>query len=134
MSDHDAIWAQTTDGGMLQQLFGHYPGIHDAYIRGIELKGTTLQIVADYVDVADEDRLAARMILEWTKVVLIDLPLELEHVISIAFSRLDNLLVTTLETWPGVFGQIRSDGFEAILSQLQPGNTDELPRFRFGPR
>ena len=132
MAEHDAVWAQTTDGGLLHQLFGHYPSLHEALIRAIQVDGKqrTLSILLDYVDQADGDRLAARVTLHWSGVKDLDLPLDLEHLVSLGFRQGERELQTQLETWPGVFGTIRSEGFEAILEQLQPGSNDETPRLR----
>jgi hypothetical protein len=134
MSDHDAVWAQTTDGGLLQQLFGHYPTVHEALIRAVKLSAAAskLQIVLDYLDTGSRnEQLKARVCLEWSGVQRFDLPVDLEHIVSLSFRRREAKLVTYLETWPGVFGTIESEGFEAILSQLEPGPSAESTRFVF---
>lgn len=137
--EHDAVWAQTTDGGLLQQIFGHFPTMHDAVIREINLSSHPLAItlVLDYTDLVEgpnslpEDGLSARMRLQWTGVTTFDFPLGDEDLLSLDLDRQGDRIVTTLETWPGVFGTIVSDTFEAILMQVDPGPDDDRAWIRY---
>jgi hypothetical protein len=142
MEEHDAVWAQTTDAGLLQQLFGHYPTMHDAVVRQIDLTGFPLRItmVVDYTDLVEgpnglpQDGLSARFRLEWGGVTSFDFPLGDEDLLSLDLARQGTRIVTTLETWPGVFGTIVSDTFEAVLMQMEPGPDDERTWIRYEAR
>ena len=57
MTNDDAVWAETTDGGLLKQLFGFYPTLHDARILSIDIDRASdrIQMVVDYADVVGDD-------------------------------------------------------------------------------
>lgn len=139
MSDQEAVWAQTTDGGLLHQLFGYYPTLHDAVIRTITFGGDLwVSMIVDYRDSMEggdaptvNDDLAARIRLEWTGVREFSFPLGDENLLNLNLSRRGDLIETTLETWPDTFGTIVSETFEAVLMQVDPGPVDERARIRF---
>ncbi|MGV3613781.1 MAG: hypothetical protein ACO1SV_00480 [Fimbriimonas sp.] len=141
MEERDVVWAQTTDGGLLHQLFGYYPTMHDAEVRSITLHGQPLAvtIVVDYADQIEgpdrnpSDDLATRIRLEWTGVTSFDFPLGDADLLGLDLARHGEQIVTTLETWPGIFGTIVSETFEAVLMQMDPGPNDDRAWISFKP-
>ena len=88
----------------------------------------------DYSDTPDEavhSSLTVRIRLEWTGVSRFEIPMGHEDLLSIGFGKEEDQLVTILETWPGVFGKVISDRFEAILVKVDPGIQDETVWLRF---
>ena len=135
MSD-DSIWAETTDGGLLRQLFGYYPTLHDAAILSIDIDRPSDRIVmvvdySDYLAQDDEKEFSARIQLEWSGIKSFELPLGDEDLLSLDFSREGDQIVTNLETWPAVFGKVVSDTFEAILVQIDPSDYEGRSRIRY---
>lgn len=136
MSNEDAVWAETTDGGLLKQLFGYYPTLHDAKILSLEIDRPSdrIHLVVDYNDMIGDDHsqhLSARIRLEWHGIESFDLPIGDEDLYSLDFGRQGNRILTRFETWPGVFGMVVSDTVEAILVQIDPGESDGRPRLRY---
>jgi hypothetical protein len=135
MSD-DTVWAETTDGGLLKQLFGFYPTLHDASILSIDIDRASDRIlmVVDYSDVLggnDNQELVARIRLEWHGIVSFDLPLGDVDLLTLDFGRQGDHIVTSLETWPAVFGTVVSESVEATLVQIDPGDFDGRSRIRY---
>jgi hypothetical protein len=135
MSQEDAVWAETTDGGLLRQLFGYYPTLHDATVVSIEIDRAAdrMEMVLDYEDMVGEDvtqHLCARIRLQWDGIESFDLPLGYEDLMGLDFGRKGERILTTLEVWPGVFGSVVSDSVEAILVQMDPGESDGKPHLR----
>lgn len=125
--DFEAIWAETTDGGLLRQLFGAYPTMHNAVILGLDTDFSTrsITITVHYSDeVGEASQMCARINLIWTGVERADLPFADNAMMSLKFARLGNLIVSSIETSPGQFGEIVSESFEAVLKQVDP--LDEL--------
>jgi hypothetical protein len=136
MTNDDAVWAETTDGGLLKQLFGFYPTLHDARILSIDLDraGDRIQMVVDYADIVGDDdgqELSARIRLEWIGIASFTLPLGDTELVSLDFDRQDQQILTTIETWPGVFGSVVSESIEAILVQIDPRDADERSWLRY---
>ena len=132
----DAVWAETTDGGLLKQLFGFYPTLHHATIVSIDIDRLSdrIALVVDYSDKAEEGEgqdLTARIRLEWQGIASFEIPLGETDLHSLSFGRKGNQIVTSLETWPGVFGKVVSESVEAILVQLDPGDPEENSRLRY---
>jgi len=132
----DAVWAETTDGGLLRQLFGFYPTMHDARIVSIEIdrESDRVTMVVDYNDMIgedDEQELSARIRLEWSGISSFELPLGEVILMGLEFSRRDDRILTSVETYPGVFGTVLSEGVEAVLVQLEPGEFDDRPWIRY---
>jgi len=136
MSNDDAVWAETTDGGLLKQLFGVYPTLHDSKIVSVKIDraSDSIQMVLDYADMVGEEvdqKLSARIMLEWRGVIAFEVPLGDADLVSLDFGRRENQIVTMLETWPGVFGTVISESVEATLVQLDPGDPDEIFWLRY---
>lgn len=136
MSNEDAVWAETTDGGLLRQLFGYYPTLHDARMLSIDIDRTTdsIKMVVDYNDMVgddDDQELAARIRIEWHGITSFQLPLGDIDLVSLDFDRKGNQIETTVETWPGVFGAVVSDSVEAILVQIDPNDPEERSWIRY---
>ena len=136
MSQDDAVWAETTDGGLLKQLFGYYPTLHDAVIRSIEIDRASdrIEMVVDYSDMVGDDTnqgMSVRIRLAWQGIQSFDLPLVDSDLHDLDFGRDENQIVTHLEVWPGVFGTVVSDTVEATLVQVDPGNDDQTPWLRY---
>jgi hypothetical protein len=136
MANEDAVWAETTDGGLLKQLFGYYPTLHDARMLSIEIDRAedTIHMVVDYNDMVgddDDQELSARIRIEWHGITSFEVPLGDIDLVSLDFSRQGNQIETSIETWPGVFGTVISDTVEAILVQIDPGEADERSWLRY---
>ncbi len=136
MSDEEAVWAVTTDGGLLRQLFGYYPTLHDSVIVSVEIfrASDRIELTVDYSDMAEEDDrelLSARIRFEWTGIELFDFPLGFEDLYGISFSKSGDKIRTDLEMWPGIFGAVISETVEAVLLQLDPGEPDISPILRY---
>ncbi len=132
----ETVWAETTDGGLLKQLFGFYPTMHDATILSINIERPSdrITMVVDYSDgVGDDDRqeLAARIRFQWQGIISFEIPLGDEDLLSLQFGREGDFIVTYLETWPAVFGKVVSETVEAILVQIDPGDYDGRSRIRY---
>ena len=121
--DFESIWAETTDGGLLRQLFGSYPTLHNAIILGLEVNASvnTVTLMVHYSDDGGESNgLCVGMNLSWGGVERFDLPLVDNQMMSLKFSRKGNFIVSSIETSPGQFGEIVSETFEAVLKQVDP--------------
>ena len=136
MAEQDAVWAETTDGGLLKQLFGYYPTLHDALLVEVILDRPSdrLTIVVDYSDSVGEDlsqSLSTRINLEWIGIDSFELPIGFEELVGLSFSRHGDKILSELEVWPGVFGSVVSESFEARLIQVDPGDRDLMPRISY---
>ena len=134
MSNDDAVWAETTDGGLLKQLFGFYPTLHDAVILSVDVdrEADTIQMVVDYVDMVGEDttqHLSVRIRLEWHGIESFEIPFAERDLYFLDFGRRGNRIVTTIEMTGGI-GTVVSDHFEAVLVQMDPGEHDDQPWLR----
>src|SRR5580658_2975252 len=100
-ADHDAVWAETVDGGLLHQLFGFYPTLHDATIKSITYsrRTDTLEMVLDYEDESEGDApLKARISISWTGVKTMTLGIEDNFITGLQFKRRGDQIVTELKT------------------------------------
>ena len=132
MEGEDALWAQTTDGGLLHQLFGYYPTLHDARVRELTIAQGKVTLILDYHDRAESgDELKARVRLEWGGVRELDLPLGLEDLYRFELSRSGDDIVAHLEDAAYGAGRVVSETFEVVLMLLDPGPTDEPARLRY---
>lgn len=118
----------------MRQLFRHYPTLHEAPIRELEVRASeqTAFMVVDYADTDDGGRtpLTARIRLEWTGLKSIELPLSETELFGLSFAQRDGLVETRLELSAGVFGVVVSEGFEAVLMQMDASREDDLPNLR----
>ncbi|MHB8636643.1 MAG: hypothetical protein ACYC96_09240 [Fimbriimonadaceae bacterium] len=127
-TDHDAVWAETVDGGLLHQLFGFYPTLHDATIRSITYSRgmDRLEMTLDYEDEAEGDTpLRARISIAWTGVQSAKLGIEDNFLTGLRFKRRADQIVTELKTMDGADGEVVSEAVEAKLVALDP--TPEEP-------
>jgi len=134
MTNDDAVWAETTDGGLLKQLFGFYPTLHDAVILSVAIDrdADIVHMVVDYRDMIGEDdtqHLSARIRLEWHGIESVELPFAERDLYFLDFGRKGDQIVTTIEMTGGI-GTVISDSVEAILVQIDPGEADETPWLR----
>ncbi len=130
MSDHDAVWAETTHGGLLRQLFGYYPTFHDARLREIVVEAATrnVEMVVDYSDrVEDQDtdkELAVRIRLKWEDVEEMNLDCGESYLMGFEITHFQGKMKGTFELGFGTYGTIISRGFEAILEKVDPPEFD----------
>jgi len=127
-TEHDAVWAETVDGGLLHQLFGFYPTLHDATIRSIGYNRDLdrLEMTLDYEDEAEGDTpLRARISIAWTGVQSAKLGIEDNFLTGLKFKRRADQIVTELKTMDGADGEVVSETVEAKLVALDP--TPEEP-------
>ena len=124
----DSVWVDTTNGGLLRQLFGHYPTLHQARMITLEVDRAADRVSADieYVDEPDsgDAPLRVRMRLEWHGVKSADLWFQGNEIMTVRFDRTGRNLVTTFAPCSGTQGSIVADRFEAILTQAQALPTD----------
>ena len=135
MADQEAVWAETTDGGLLKQLFGYYPTLHDAVLLSINIDraADSVEIVVDYNDMLGDDHtqhLSVRIRLEWHGIDSMDLPLDCRDFYDLQFSRKGHQILTTIGTDSGQISVV-SDSVEAILVRLDPGDHDDGPQLRY---
>lgn len=129
-SDHDAVWAETGDGGLLHQLFGYYPTLHDATIQSVSYSRAAdrLEMILDYEDEAEGDApLRARISLTWTGVESALLGMEDRSLMSLRFRRAGGKIVTRLKTLDQTDGEVVAEGVEARLVALGPDAGDDKP-------
>jgi hypothetical protein len=133
-ADHDAVWAETVDGGLLHQLFGFYPTLHDATIRSISyVRGMDrLEMTLDYEDEAEGDTpLRARISIAWTGVQSAKLGIEDNFLTGLRFKRRGDQIVTLLKTMDQADGEVVSEGVEAKLVALDPKPEEPTPPIMF---
>ncbi len=123
MDEHDAIWAETTDGGLLRQLFGYYPTMHDAIVRELRFDARrNVTMILDYQDSPEGggEELAVRVELRWAGVRSVDFDVRENFLMGLECSRDGDDLRTTFREGFGIAGTLVSERFEAILSLLDP--------------
>ncbi len=122
MESEDAVWAETTGGGLLHQLFGYYPTLHDARVESLAFEGSTLKMDVDYTDSGAEGEkdLRVRMQLVWSGLREVDLTAYDSDLTGMTFHRQHDLLRTVFEHGFGISGSIVSEGFEAKLEKVDP--------------
>jgi hypothetical protein len=133
-AENDAVWAETLDGGLLHQLFGFYPTLHDATIRSITYsrKSDELAMVLDYEDESEGDApLQARISLSWTGVKRMTLGIEDNFLTGLTFKRNGNQIVTLLKTMDQADGEVISDTVEARLVSMDLPKEDSPPPIMF---
>lgn len=135
MSNEETVWAETTDGGLLKQLFGYYPTLHDAVLRLIEINPAAdlITMDVDYQDMVGEDSgqdMKVRIRLEWRGIESFELPLDIKYFGGIGFKRRGDKIVTSLE-FMGEFGSVTSETVEALLVKMDPGDSDHVPWLRY---
>jgi hypothetical protein len=123
-----AVWSQTTDGGLLHDLFGNYPTLHDARVRSIDIDRAAdrVSMMVDYADMPDEGEgdLKVRMSLVWSEVRSLDLNLRENHLHQVDMRAKDGAIVVEFEQAFGIGGKIVAERFEAILVQVDPPELD----------
>lgn len=135
MSNDETVWAETTDGGLLQQLFGYYPTLHDAVLRSIEINPAAdlITMDVDYQDMVGDDpdqEMKVRIRLEWREIESFVLPLDIKYFGGLGFKRKGDKIITSLE-FMGEFGSVTSESVEAILVKMDPGDSNETPWLRY---
>jgi hypothetical protein len=124
----DAIWAETTSGGLLRQLFGFYPTLHDAVVDSISFDRSEDSLTMD-VDYSDgepgETHFRVRMRLIWMGVLEVDISADDRYLYEVQFVRHGEFLETKMEGGYGIRGKIVSEGFEAVLDKVDPPDREE---------
>ena len=117
----DAVWVDTTDGGLLRQLFGFYPTLHDARMVRLELnrKADVLTAMIEYDDQPEEgdSHLRVQIELEWKGIRVLNLDIGGTELMSMDFEKKGEDLETRFEFSSGVQGTILAAEFEARLVQ-----------------
>lgn len=129
MSEHDAVWAETTDGGLLRQLFGFYPTLHDARLRQIEIEAESrsVEFLVDYRDEPEPggtQEPSVRMRLRWTGVEELTMTLTESFLSNLRFDHADGRIRATFEQGFGSYGTVISERFEALLEKADPPKAD----------
>lgn len=132
---NETIWAETSAGGLLKQLFGCYPTVFEAKVLSIEIHRPSEMVLMELeyretTEMEEGQKLTARIRFEWSNVHQLDLPMDFDEVMNVEFRKGNDHLVTLLEVGPGVFGQVVSERFEAVLVKLDPGPRDETAWIR----
>ncbi len=119
----EAVWIETTDGGLLRQLFGHYPTLHNARLTSIEVDRSRDCVLADveYCDESEpgETPLRVRMRLEWHGIKSMDFRFQGSEIMAVSFGKVGPYLETRFAPCSGAQGSIVAEKFEAILTQAQ---------------
>ncbi|HLK15818.1 MAG TPA: hypothetical protein VKT78_13525 [Fimbriimonadaceae bacterium] len=116
---HDAVWAETEDGGLLHQLFGFYPTLHDARVRTVSYNRArdALEITLDYEDEAEGDRsLRARITFSFTGIRSIKMSFDDNFILGLQFHRRDALILTYFQG----LGEVVAESVEAKLAAMDP--------------
>jgi hypothetical protein len=133
-AENDAVWAETLDGGLLHQLFGFYPTLHDATIRSITYNRSAdeLAMVLDYEDESEGDApLKARISISWTGVKSMTLGIEDNFITGLKFKRSGDQIVTMLKTMDQADGEVVSDTVEAKLVSMDIPKEESPPPIMF---
>lgn len=131
MDDNEVVWSETTDGGILKQLFGYFPTMHDARIRSLEIDRPSdrVTMVVDYEDfvgeLADRNELSVRIVMEWRRVRAVELTVSENYLMGMELKRNGDLVRADFQTGFGAFGFIEGEGFEARLEKVDPLPDDE---------
>lgn len=129
MASEDTVWAETTAGGLLRQLFGYYPTLHDARAHSIEIDGgrETVTLDVDYTDrgIDGEKSLRVRMRLIWSGVKEAEFSSYDTDILEMRFEREGDLLRTRFDRGMGFAGSILSEGFEAFLEKVDPPDREQ---------
>lgn len=131
VSEHEAVWAETTGGGLLRDLFGHYPTLEDARIRSLSYSGDWAEMHIDYRETEEGAELAVKITLTWAGQVRADLEVEGNELLSMRLLKRGGLVRAEFETGVGVFGFVEGERFDARLEKLDPPKEgDEVFRMR----
>jgi hypothetical protein len=129
-SEGVAVWAQTTHGGLLHDLFGSFPALHDALVRSLDIDraGNRVSMVVDYSDTPEEASasLTVRINLVWSDVRSMDLNLRENALSGMGLREQQGAIVTEFEQSFGIGGVIVAEHFEAILVQVDPPEPDNF--------
>jgi hypothetical protein len=117
----EAVWIETTDGGLLRQLFGHYPTLHNSRLTSLEVdrKRDCVFAEIEYCDEpeAGEAVLRVRIRLEWYGIHSMDFWFQGAEIMAVSFDKVGSLLATRFAPCSGAQGSIVAERFEAFLTQ-----------------
>jgi hypothetical protein len=118
----DSIWAETTDGGLLAQLFGYEPTLHDARIREISATGDRLELGIEYEDrpEAGEKELRVHFSLVFIGGVEAEFSLEAFDICGFSLSRKMGRIRADIAYCDGQFGFACADGLDVRLEAVDP--------------
>jgi len=128
----EAVWIETTDGGLLRQLFGHYPTLHHARMTSVEVDRGRDCVLAEveYCDEteAGEAPLRVRMRLEWHGIRSMDFRFQGSEIMAVSFGKVGPLIETRFAPCSGTQGTLVAERFEAVLTQAQalPADNDGI--------
>ena len=143
MSDADAVWAESDSGGILHDLFGYFPTLHDARVRELRYDGPgrRLELVVDYQDRPDlgeeasSQDLHVRIRLVWTGVIGVALDHYENWIYGVDFKSLpDGGIRTEFHEGMGLQGWVEAEQFEALLDQADPEEGADLDESRLSIR
>ncbi len=120
----DAVWAETSSGGMLRDLFGASPTLHDARVRQIRFESETkrLEMLVDYEDEGEDlppFRVLIRLI--WSGVRRASFSHYENWLYGVGFRMLpEGGMRTDFDQGIGLHGFVEADDFEATMEQASP--------------
>lgn len=126
MDDLEAVWAETTGGGLLKDLFGYYPTMHDARIRRIvfDRQENSVEMLMHYYDATEVNPAAGDLhvlvVLTWLGVRAFEMTIDDNDLMRMEIARKDDLIRMDFTFCCGTSGHIESERFEARLEKLDP--------------
>jgi hypothetical protein len=128
----EALWATTTDGALLEQLFGYRPTLHDAIIQTVTYEGGVLELTVIYSDLpeAGERELRVRFSLVFSGSVEAELDMDSPDVCNFALSQSKGRVQADFLYCSGEYGKVRADRLDVRLASVDPLADREPRRLR----
>jgi len=131
MSGGEEVWGETTDGGLLKELFGKFPTFREAKLSEITFvpRDDAIELVVYYTDKSPEgsDSLSVRIRMVWQGIQSLSLPLSDGYLSNLTLRRRGDLIRAEFEFGFEQFGFIESEKLEAKLEKVDPLIEDEKP-------
>lgn len=124
MSGGEEVWGETTDGGLLKELFGQFPTLRESRLSDITFvpRDDAIELLVDYTDAVHEgpDSLSVRIRMVWKGIQGLSLPVSDGYVSNLTLQRRGDLIRAEFEFGFEQFGYIESESLEAKLEKVDP--------------
>lgn len=140
-SDSERIWEAIAGARRLYEIYGYWPSLHDAVVRGVGISyaGREIAMTVDYSDLRGEsveEEIDTRITLRWTGVDRAELRLSENSLYGMEFERDGEHILTRFDDYVyGMDGFIRSETVEVTHVEpapVLPEDADEQEvRFSF---
>ncbi len=127
-----AIWETIPGAAPLFELYGYWPTLHDAVVRGLKVgfAERELTLVMDYSDLVlgreNEPSTRTRITMRWFGITESTLRLHNGDLYGIGFTRANGFLETHFEDYCyGLDGAITAEGVEVTHIGLSPACPDD---------